>query len=182
MLDKKEIRSEMLKKRSLLSPDEVATNSRLICDNIAKQEVFYKCKDIMLYYPVRNEVNLLSLLPLIKNNGARAWLPVVNGKDMTFHLYDSNTKLTLSKFKIPEPLETEVYKPNGAKPLVLMPGVAFSENRDRIGYGGGYYDRFLEENKCYTIAVAYDFQVVKSIQNEKFDVKPQIIVTEKRII
>ena len=67
----------------------------------------------------------------------------------------------------------------------IIPGVAYDINRNRIGYGGGYYDRFLESVKDYpvdTVAVGYDIQIVDNIQAESTDIKPDLIITEKRII
>ena len=67
--------------------------------------------------------------------------------------------------------------------LVIMPGTVFSERRDRIGYGGGYYDRFLTGRKNdRTIAVCYDFQIMKELPAEVHDVRPDMIVSEKRMI
>ena len=69
------------------------------------------------------------------------------------------------------------------KALILMPGLAFDEEKNRIGYGGGFYDKYLEKHPdFFKVALPYDFQIYKKLNTEQFDIKPDIIVTDQRVI
>ena len=83
---------------------------------------------------------------------------------------------------IMEPVSDEHEVPDGG--LMIMPGIAFDNERNRIGYGGGFYDRYLSEhmNDYYKTAICFDYQVVESIQADEFDIKPDKIITDRRVI
>ncbi len=182
MFDKKILRKEILILRKNMTKEEVELKSKKICERILLSKITDSFDDVLVYYPVNNEVDLRYLFSdLIKEN-KNIWLPVVNGKNMSFHLYENEERLNIGECGIPEPLSPIIYERKDKMSLMIMPGVAFSENRDRLGYGGGYYDRFLDSNDCYTAAVAFDTQIVKCIPNESHDKKPNIIITDKRTI
>ena len=72
---------------------------------------------------------------------------------------------------------------NEKNALIIMPGLAFDEKKNRIGYGGGFYDKYLERHPgLFKVALAYDFQIYKKLETEQFDIRPDIIVTDKRVI
>lgn len=182
--NKKELRRRMLALRQELSEEDVREKSKQICGCLSRQDVFCESSDICLYMPVRNEVDVTLLFEAVWESGRKLWLPRVNGDNgqMRFYFYDRNTPLTTGKYHIPEPDSKRCLVPD-KNTLVVMPGAVFSQNRERIGYGGGYYDRFLEENPmCRTAAVCYDFQILDSILTESHDKKPEIIISEKSVI
>ncbi len=182
MLEKKILRSDMLALRNHMTKEDVEYKSKEIFGNILQSKIILQFNDIMLYYPINNEVDLRYLFLPLKELKKNIWLPVVSGKNMIFHLYENEQSLKPGAFGIPEPKSSVIYKGKEESCLVFMPGLAFTESRDRLGYGGGYYDRFLANRKCYTVAVAFDTQIVKQIPNETHDKRPDMIITDKRTI
>lgn len=182
-LDKKEIRKRMLAKRQELSNEEVGEKSQQICARLKQEDVFCRSDNICLYMPIRNEVDVTLLFKTVWESKKSLWLPRVdkNTGQMRFFAYERDTSLVMGKYHIQEPDSTCCLVPDETT-LVVMPGAAFSQNRERIGYGGGYYDRFLAENDmCRTVAVCYDFQILKSIPAQLHDIKPEMIISEERI-
>ncbi len=182
MSEKKKLRADMLSLRKSMSEDEVKSKSEAICKTIARMKLTHNYEDVLLYYPVNNEVDLRYLFPVLTNEKKNIWLPVVNGKSMSFHLYEGEKNLKIGAYGIPEPISETIYKGMAEKAVVFMPGLAFTENKDRLGYGGGYYDKFLACQNYHTVAVAFETQIVDFIPNESFDIKPNIIVSDKRVV
>lgn len=182
MKNKKDIRNEILKTRKAMKPEQIKEYSESICEAVGKTALYRNAEDVCLYMPVNNEVDVTYLMNMALNEGKHVWLPKVKGKVMDFHRYDGNVALVEGAFGIPEP-DSEEMLTSGKAVVVIMPGAVFSTERDRIGYGGGYYDVFLEKNAEYrTIAVCYDFQIVDRLPAEKHDIKPEIIVSQSRVI
>lgn len=191
---KTEIRSEIIKLRKEMTPEEVAEYSSRICSSIMELLQYQEADIILAYMAVNNEVNLSELIKKAKKAGKKVYIPkVINKKEMRFYLH--NGRFTKGSFGISEPSNVKdmaMYDPelehmldSNRRTLAIIPGVAYDINRNRIGYGGGYYDRFLESVKDYpvdTVAVGYDIQIVDNIQAESTDIKPDLIITEKRII
>ncbi len=179
---KKEIRKKILGMRRALQEHQVRDMSRMICDSIRMSDVYRAAEDICLYMPINNEVDVPQLAGEALCDGKRLWLPRVDGDSMDFFRYDENTQFDTGSYNIREPQTDEMLTP-GPGTLIVMPGAVFSESRDRIGYGGGYYDRYLRMYpECSTLAVCYDFQILDDIPSESHDRKPDVIVSEKRMI
>lgn len=180
-MDKKEIRKKVLKERSALREKRVMELSERICSKLRELKCYKMARDICLYMPVNNEVNVILLAETAEREGKRIWLPKVEGKIMEFYLFSIGDELTEGAFGIKEPKPVHMLKPS-EDTLIIMPGAVFSKNRDRIGYGGGYYDRYLEKHrKCKTAAVCYGFQIFEDIPNEEHDIKPDILISEKDV-
>lgn len=180
---KTSLRQEMLKRRSLLTQAEVADKSQIIVRKILSLKEYISCSKLCLYSPIKNEVNIISLAESALAAGKAVYLPKVEGNIMNFCIYNHSVNLCKGAFGILEPESSSILYDDFKSTLVIMPGAVFSEKRERIGYGGGYYDRFLSEHaECTAVAVAYDFQVTSELPSEKHDIKPQKIVTENRII
>ena len=98
---------------------------------------------------------------------------------MDFYSWSTNNPLVINKYGIPEPVSNKIVYPD----ILLVPIVAYDTNLNRIGYGGGFYDRYLEKikkvKKVTTIGLAYSFQKVKKITTNKYDIKLDFIITEK---
>lgn len=179
MHSKKEIRSKTLKKRREMSLEEVDRLSDLIYEKIIHLPKYKLATDICAYISVNNEVKLDKIIEKALNDGKKVWLPRVIENDMIFYSYTRETELIKGNFNIPEPNSTEILNPDN-KTLILMPGAVFSRNMDRIGYGGGYYDRYLcKFPMCYKVGVCYDFQILEDIPSEEFDIKPDIIISDR---
>lgn len=163
MSSKKSLRKEMLQKRRNLTEQEIKTMSQIIVDKVRP---LLKGR-VGMFYPIQNEVDLLRLL-----NDEMA-LPKIDG-DMHFHLYEG--EFVKGEYNIPEPTGDEVIVDT-----LLVPGSVYDLNGYRIGYGGGYYDKYMTDNHL-KIGICFDFQVIDKLPKEEHDVQLDLLVTEKRTI
>ena len=109
--------------------------------------------------------------------GKEVAVPKVVGQDMVFYKLTDFSQLEKGYFGIQEPARGEIVQWEEA--MMVMPGVAFDKDNHRVGYGGGFYDRFLEKHPQVTrVAVAFDFQILAEVPTEPTDISPQLIVTE----
>lgn len=183
METKKQIRTEILKRRSALSKDKVADKSRAICRKIVSCEQFVQAESILLYLDFNHEVETGLIWEKAQKMGKHVAAPRLIGSQMVFARIQSEKDLIPGKWGIPEPKKNcPVIREHDSRTVVIMPGVAFDCSRNRIGYGGGYYDRyFAGYDSVYKIAAAYDLQIVEQVPAEPFDLKPDCIVTESHI-
>ena len=194
MLTKKEIRKAVLAERSALDEETVALASQVICRRIMDIDAYEEATDLCLYMPMKNEVDVLLLAEAAEEAGKRVWVPKVvekstgKGDDkkagvMVFNRFTGlgEEDILTGAYDIRESRSEEILEP-GEGTLIIMPGAVFTPWKDRIGYGGGFYDRFLEEHpECRTIAVCYDLQVVDELPVEAHDRKPDYVVCETSV-
>ena len=175
-MSKSTIRKKILKIRGRKKNQNINFSFLKIFKIIKKNNL----KTIGGYYPVNFEVDTLNFLNELEKKGYKISLPVINeNKQMDFYLWTFRDLLKLNKFGIPEPERTKKIIPE----LILVPIVAFDKKLFRIGYGGGYYDRYIEKylikKNILKVGVAYSFQKINKILINKFDKKLDIIITEK---
>ena len=132
------------------------------------------------YYPYNHEVDTIKILKEFEKYNYVISLPKIKKNyQMNFFKWSSKDPLSINKYGIPEPISHKIIYPN----IILVPVVAFDKNFNRIGYGGGFYDRYIKRIKknknIITIGLAYSFQKVKKIQVNKYDIKLNFIVTDK---
>ena len=194
MLTKKEIRKAVLTERSALDEETVALASQVICQKIMGIDVYEEATDVCLYMPMQNEVDVLLLAEAAEEDGKRVWVPKViektTGKGdekkagvMVFNRFTGlgEEDIITGAYDIRESRSEEILEPND-KTLIIMPGAVFTPWKDRIGYGGGFYDKFLDEHpQCKTIAACYDLQVVDELPVEEHDRKPDYVVSETSV-
>ena len=143
-----------------------------------------KNKSIGGYYPVNYEIDILEILEsLEKKVGAKLSLPVIKkNNEMDFYKWSTKSLLKLNKFGIPEPEEIKKVFPD----VIFVPIVAFDNRLYRIGYGGGYYDRYIQKlsnkKKLFKIGIAHSCQKINKVPINKYDKKLDIIITEKYIL
>tara|TARA_B100000941_G_C28445260_1_gene521930 strand:- start:380 stop:925 length:546 start_codon:yes stop_codon:yes gene_type:complete len=134
------------------------------------------------YYPVSHEIDCLKILQILENKKYMIALPVIKKNyGMEFYRYSFKDPLKLNSYGIPEPLNNKRVDPD----ILFVPLLAFDKFRYRLGYGGGFYDRYLKklQNKKnhLSIGFAYSFQITKKIPIENFDKSLDLIITEKKI-
>ena len=134
------------------------------------------------YYPVNYEIDDIEILYNLENKGCKICLPKIKKNfQMNFYKFSKNDILKINKYGIPEPLSNIKVLPD----ILLVPLVAFDKNLNRIGYGAGYYDRFIasikKQKKLLTIGLAFHFQEIKFIPTNKHDYKLDFIVTNKKV-
>ena len=182
MNEKNEIRKEMLSRRKSMDKSTADELSKKICAVVQALDLYKSAEDLCLYMPVNNETDVMYLAKAAFCDGKNIWMPKVNGREMDFFLWDENTEMEKGAFGIPEPKSQIKLEPN-ENTLVIMPGAAFSLKYERIGYGGGYYDRFLEKHpECKTAAVCFGFQILPELPSEEHDIKPNAIICEDKVL
>ena len=135
------------------------------------------------YYPSNYEINDLEILNYFFNRGSTISLPKIKKKSqMEFYKWYKNDPLLINKYGIPEPETTNRVYPD----ILFVPLVAFDKKLNRLGYGGGFYDRYIQKiskiKKVVKVGLAFSFQKLKTIPVNKHDKKLDIIITEKEII
>ena len=166
-----------------MTREEVLRKSKIVTEKFLKSDCFKNAKTIMSYISIKNEIELQEINKSIINLGKTLILPVINnnGENMKSIKIDNLENLKEKKFGVIEPEDGEEIKCD-AIDLVIIPGVAFDINGNRIGFGKGYYDKFLKGYSGKKIVLAYDFQVLEKIETEEHDERVEEIITEKRDI
>ena len=181
--ERKEIlRKEILDRRKKLKEEEIKELSRKVVENLKKLKCFKKAKTLLLYYPVKGEVDIRPLFEELLKEGKILLLPKVSdeGELYAVEVRDLNV-LKKGAFGIPEPVGGRIFKPEKVD-FVAVPGVAFDPKGNRLGMGKGFYDRFLPRVKGCKVGIAYDFQLLKQVPTEGHDVKVDYVVTPTQIL
>jgi 5-formyltetrahydrofolate cyclo-ligase len=180
-MKKKEIRNEIKALRAVMDPEHVKDFSGVIKTKLLSLQRVVRASSVMAFYSYEKEPKMLEFIHECIDMGKRIALPCVTGEGKMIAVnYSRDTVLKKNVYGIPEPVISEniVRKPD----VVIVPGIAFDLKLNRIGFGGGYYDRFLEGTGAYKIGLCFDYQIIETIEPESHDVPMDLIVTEKRII
>jgi 5-formyltetrahydrofolate cyclo-ligase len=185
---KKELRKRIQETRDSLSPEEREALSARVSDNLWSLSEFAAARTVLFFISFRSEVNTVPMIARSIADGKVTCLPSTETESRTMiasQVLDMDKDLRLGNYDIPEP-KPEAIRPVPAESIevVIMPGVAFDERGGRLGYGGGYYDRFLEKCRpsCRLIALAFELQIVDEVPRAEHDRLIHDIVTEDRII
>ena len=175
-MDKKTLRKSIREQKRAMTPEQIETASEKLVQMFLETELYRQAKTIYGYLPYNQEVRTVPILQKALADGKSVAVPKVYGDEMKFIYLPDLTRVEIGYAGIPEPIADG---PVGDDPtaLVLMPGMAFTKEGQRIGYGGGFYDKFLAlEPNHPTIALCYDFQVVESLPTEEFDVPVDLVL------
>jgi len=210
---KKEIRKRIREERSRLTVEETEAYSAEICRKICDLPEYREATAVLCYMAFRNEVNLKNVMLTSWREGKKIFLPRMDADilsdagsgQMEFFLHAEEDELPVNAMGIPEPRPDRPAFPElceaGERVLMIMPGVVFDRERRRLGYGGGFYDRYLSqvftdnekntetgavrklpEIRLTTMAVAYELQLVDDpLPEEETDIRPDLLITEKYI-
>lgn len=184
MINKTELRKELLSKRLKLDQTMVIEKSVLIVDRLLRHSEYLKAKTIMAYIPIKNEVNIKRLIEQAWKDQKQILLPKVDPVNKRMEVYPVVhwNELELGNFQIPEPKIGVIPPfPIADIDVVLIPGVSFDQDGFRLGYGGGYYDRFFDRFDVlpYRIGIAFDMQIVDKLPVEQHDYPVNEVITEK---
>lgn len=178
---KAELRKAVLEQRKRLSREESAAWDQQILESV-KSLNLEQHGTVYAYISVRGETGTEGLIDWYLDQGVRVAVPRVKGKTMDFYYIRSREDLEPGGFGIPEP-KRECEPAEDCLAPVIVPGVAFSEQFERTGYGAGFYDRFFErEPQHEKIAVCYDFQLSEAIESEPHDVRMDSVITPTRFL
>ena len=178
---KKKLRKKILKIRKKIDQNSNKIYFTKIFNLIKRQKKIKK--NIGGYFPVNNEIDDLEILKKFEKKEYKICLPVVKKNfDMDFYKFSFSEPLIVNKYGIPEPKKTNIIYPD----IILIPMVGFDKNLNRLGYGGGYYDRIIEKlmkkKKILKIGLAFSKQQINNLPISKYDKKMDYIVTEKYIL
>lgn len=169
-MDKKELRSQIRQLKRAMTEEQINTASAKLGELFVNTSQYQNAKTIYGYLPYNQEVRTVPILERAIRDGKRVAVPKVYGDDMRFIYMDDLTQVELGYAGIPEPVADGPVADDPTA-LVLMPGMAFTEKGDRMGYGGGFYDKFLAAEPGHpTVALCYEFQMVKSLPTEEYDI------------
>lgn len=175
-MNKKQLRSEIRAAKRAMTEGQIAEKSRILTEKFLQTDAYRQAGAIYGYLPYNQEVRTVPLLEQALRDGKRVAVPKVYGEEMRFIWMDDLSKVEKGYAGIPEPVaDAPVAQEETA--LVLMPGLAFDPQGHRIGYGGGFYDKFLaREPEHPTVALCYDFQMLPHLETEEFDKSVDLVI------
>ena len=169
-MDKKTLRAEIRAKKRAMTAQEIEEKSAALAKAFYETAEYKNAKTIYGYLPYNQEVRTTQMLAHALADGKQVAVPKVYGDEMKFILLSDLSQVAKGYAGIPEPIADG---PVAADPtaLVLMPGLAFDPEGHRIGYGGGFYDKFLAAEPDHpTLALCYDFQMLPHLDTESYDI------------
>ena len=180
-MSKSQIRNKTFKIRKKLFDKDLKIDSDKFISFLKKNRL--NLKNFGGYYPSNYEIDDLAILDLLEKKNFNVSLPIIKkDNQMNFYRWSRSDPLRVNKFGIPEPVSSKIFYPD----ILLVPLVAYDNNLNRLGYGGGYYDRYIEKlektKKIIKIGLAFSFQKILSIPIDQYDKRLDFIITEKEIL
>ena len=180
-MNKSQIRNKTLKIRKKLFDKDLKIDLDKFISFLKKNRL--NLKNFGGYYPSNYEIDDLAILDLLEKKKFNVSLPIIKkDNQMNFYRWSRSDPLRVNKFGIPEPVSSKIFYPD----ILLVPLVAYDNNLNRLGYGGGYYDRYIEKlektKKIIKIGLAFSFQKISSIPIDQYDKRLDFIITEKEIL
>ena len=170
MVDKKELRRSIRERKRAMTEEEIVSRSEKLGQLFAQSDAYKAAKTIYGYLPYNQEVRTVPMLEQALKDGKQVAVPKVYGEEMKFLYLDDLTKVSKGYAGNPEPIADEPVADDETA-LVLMPGLAFDPQGHRIGYGGGFYDKFLAAEPNHpTLALCYEFQMLTRLDTEEHDI------------
>lgn len=184
---KKEFRKKVLSERKMKDKDFITTNSNIITEKLLKMDCVKNASNIMLYLDFNNEVATDHLINELIALGKTVTSPITLVEERLLipaQITDLETGIKFGAYNIREPKPDSPTVDIRDLDLVIVPAVAYSEDCYRLGYGGGYYDRFIEKlrNDAVTVGIAFELQIYPEVPTEEHDAQLDYIVTESRTL
>lgn len=156
--------------------------SSLVCETVKSQDFYKKSANILAFYSFNSEIDLSALF---KDDSKKWYLPSINSqtKEMFIHPYSDDDELIENRFGVPEPI-TLPESNLGKLDMILVPALMADKNGYRLGYGAGYYDRFLSKlgNRCIKVVPVPEALFADELPHDEFDVPVDFVVTEKTVV
>ena len=169
-MDKKELRRSIRERKRAMTEEEIVSRSEKLAELFYASDAYKNAKTIYGYLPYNQEVRTVPMLEQAMRDGKRVAVPKCYGDEMRFIYMDDLSKVEKGYANIPEPIADEPVAQDPTA-LVLMPGMAFTKDGKRMGYGGGFYDKFLAAEPDHpTVALCYAFQMVEDLPTEDYDI------------
>ncbi len=157
----------------------------MICKSVLKSEFYRESKEILCFYPIKSEINTCKIISAAFTDNKKLYLPVCLPEKglMRFYLVNSFDDLKVGKFAIPEPdISSCNFADSFNDAICVVPALAYDYLGFRLGYGGGYYDRFLADFNFPKVGICYEEMLFERLPADNYDVNVDYIITEKRLI
>lgn len=169
-MNKQELRRAIRERKRAMTEEEIVERSNALAEKFYNSPAYQAASTIYGYLPYNQEVRTIPMLQRALDEGKRVAVPKVYGEEMRFIYLEDLTQVSKGYAGIPEPI-ADAPVAEDQRALVLMPGLAFDPRGHRIGYGGGFYDRFLAQEPHHpTLALCYEFQMQAHLDTEEFDI------------
>ena len=180
-MNKHKLRSKILELRKKNQNKNFEVNVNIFFSFLKKNNYIFQ--NVGGYFPSNYEIDDLKILKFLEKKNFNILLPVIKkNNQMDFFKWSANDPLKINKFGIPEPIGRKIFIPD----ILLIPLVSYDRKLNRLGYGGGFYDRYIEKiekhKKIIKIGLAFSYQKTKKIPINKFDKKLDFIINEKEIL
>ena len=178
-MDKKALRAEIKAQKRAMTEEQIAATSEALAQQLYAHPAYKEAKSIFGYLSYNQEVRTMPMLEQAQKDGKRVAVPKVIGDTMIFIWLDDLSRIELGYCNIPEPID------NGPEAvdetaLVMMPGLAFDPTGRRCGYGGGFYDRYLEQHPNHpTLAMCYGFQMFDELETDPHDIPVNYVLSQE---
>ncbi len=181
---KRELRAHYRALRGSIAPEVRRAADAVLCEQICSLPCFRSARTLLVYYPIGDEPNLLPAIQTAFDLGKQVAFPVCDPatSTMVFHAVPSLSVLRIGAHDIPEPTDDCPVLCDFSGALCVVPALAFDRRGYRIGYGKGYYDRFLEKGAIETVGATYHALVTDSLPHEPTDRAVSILMTERGIL
>ena len=175
-MDKKQLRRMIRERKRAMTEAEIQSRSEALAQLLYASEAYRNAKTIYGYLPYNQEVRTVPMLEQALRDGKQVAVPKVFGDEMKFLYLQDLTQVAKGYSGIPEPIADEPVAEDKTA-LVLMPGLAFDPKGHRIGYGGGFYDKFLAAEPDHpTLALCYEFQLLPKLETEEHDIPVDVVL------
>ena len=175
-MNKQELRAWVRQKKRAMTVEEIEAKSSVLAEKFCETDFYRNAKTIYGYLPYNQEVRTVPMLERALADGKTVAVPKCYGEEMRFIRMDDLTKVEKGYAGIPEPIEDGPVADDETA-LVLMPGLAFDPQGHRVGYGGGFYDKFLAKEPGHpTVALCYEFQVFDALEVDDYDIPVDLVI------
>jgi 5-formyltetrahydrofolate cyclo-ligase len=186
-LSKKKLRKRIISLRDSVSENLRDSRSRIIALKLFEIEYYKNAECILLFYSFGSEISTRSIIDNALSDSKRIMLPRIKDKNIieTYFIANPEKDLQSGYFGIMEPVPERCKKASPKEAdLAIIPGVCFDRNLNRLGYGGGFYDRIIPElnKEVLKISLCFDMQVIENVPVSDYDMKIDMIITEKEIL
>ncbi len=177
-MDEQTLRKNIIRKRESLDETTRAVSSKIITESLFSLKGFTEFSSYFVYNSFRGEVDTIGIIKRLKSMGKAVLFPLTVG-DIMYAVKPVDNNFEKDKFGVYVPTKYSIFNDVD---VVIVPLVACDKNLNRMGFGKGFYDRFLMGRKCLKIGICHDFQVVDELKPKEWDVPLDVIITEKRVI
>ena len=178
---KKELRREYRSRRASIDTAQKAAFDNAICESIIASAEFLSADTLLTYYPIGSEIDITPIAERALSLGKSVAYPVCDTESstLTFKYIPALSELTVGSYSIPEPSESDEIFRDKTSALCIVPALAVDKSGVRLGYGRGYYDRFLKSFSGTAIVAIYTDLITDALPRDKYDIPLEFIVTER---